>query len=116
MSKSNVVPLFRPSPRDQWLNELQEELAGLLESLPARPCRRKLPPEALAWRAVARVLVTRELGCNEFGSSYRGPLWSAVEGYAEGRITGAGLRAILRRVDLLASERPLRAMAEMSLA
>ncbi len=112
MPKSNVVPLFRPAPRDQWLDELQEELRGLVESLPAPPSRRKLPPEARAWRSVARVLVTRELGCNEFGSSYRGPLWSAVEGHAEGRITGTALRAILRRIDLLASERPLRAVAE----
>jgi hypothetical protein len=110
--KTNVVPLFGPSPRDQWLNELQEELHGLLESLPARPCRRKLPPEAKAWRAVARALVTRELGANQFGRSYAGALWAAVQGYAEGRLSGATLRAVLRRVDLLASERPLRPMGE----
>ena len=78
------MPLFRASPRDQWLDELQEELRGLLENLPARPRGRKLPPEAKAWRAVARALVTRELGANQFGRSYAGPLWAAVQGYAEG--------------------------------
>ena len=70
MSKTNMVRLFRPSPRDQWLDELEEELRGLLESLPARPGQGKLPREARAWRAVARVLVMRELGANEFGRSY----------------------------------------------
>ena len=112
MPETNVVPLFSPSLRDQWLNELEEQLRGLLESLPARPCRRKLPPEAKAWRAVARALVSRELGANQFGRSYAGPLWAAVQGYAEGRLGGATLRAVLRRVDLLASERPLRPMGE----
>jgi hypothetical protein len=106
------MPVFRPSPRDQWLNELQEELRGLLESLPARPRRRKLPPEAKAWRAVSRALLTRELGANQFGRSYAGALWAAVQGYAEGRLSGATLRSVLRRVDLLASERPLRPMGE----
>ena len=110
MSKTNVVPLFRPSPRDQWLNELEQEFRGLVESLPARPCQQKLPPEAKAWRAVAKLLMARELGANVFGTSYREALWNAVEGFAGGWVTGAGLRAILRRVDLLASERPLRAM------
>jgi len=56
--------------------------------------------------------VTRELGANQFGHSYAGPLWAAVQGYAEGRLSGATLRAVLRRVDLLASERPLRPMGE----
>ena len=110
--KTNVVPLFRPSPRDQWLNELEDELRGLLESLPAHPGRLKLPPQARAWRAVARVLVTRELGANQFGRSYANAVWSTVEGYAEGRLSGATLRAVLRRVDLLASERPLRPVGE----
>ena len=56
--------------------------------------------------------MTRELGANQLGRSYAGPLWAAVQGYAEGRLGGATLRAILRRVDLLASERPLRPMGE----
>ncbi len=106
MPKTNVVPLFRPSPRDQWLNELEDELRGLVESLPAHPGRLKLPPQARAWRAVARVLVTREPGANQFGRSYANAVWRTVEGYAEGRLSGATLRAVLRRVDLLASERP----------
>ena len=112
MPKTNVVPLFRPSPRDQWLNELEDELRGLLESLPGHPGRLKLPPQARAWRAVSRVLVTRELGANEFGRSYANEVWRTVEGYAEGRLSGGTLRAVLRRVDLLASERPLRPVGE----
>jgi hypothetical protein len=110
--KTNVVPLFRRSPRDQWLNELEDELRGLLESLPAHPGRLKLPLQARAWRAVARVLVTRELGANQFGRSYANAVWRTVEGYAERRLSGATLRAVFRRVDLLASERPLREVRE----
>ena len=105
-SSSNVIPLLRRGPKDLWLDELEDGLRTLLEGLPC-PSRRRLPPEARAWRAVARVLMTRELGANQFGSSYREPLWTAVEGYAEGRVSGAKLRAVLRRVDFLASERPL---------
>jgi hypothetical protein len=108
MSTRNVVPLFQPSPRDLWLNALEEELRGLLKCLPAGPCQQERPPRAKAWRAVAKLLMVRELGANEFGASYRKALWNAVEGFAEGRVSGSGLRAILRRVDLLASERPLR--------
>jgi len=108
MSTTSVVPLFRPSPRDQWLNELEEELRGFFRCLPARPCQQRPRSRAKAWRAVAKLLMQRELGANEFGASYREALWNAVEGFAEGRVTGSGLRAILRRVDLLASERPLR--------
>jgi hypothetical protein len=106
--KTNVVPLFRPSPREQWLNELEDELRGLVESLPAHPGGLKLPARARAWRAVARVLVTRELGANQFGRSYAKAVWRTVGAYAEGRLSGATFRAVLRRVDLLASERPLR--------
>jgi hypothetical protein len=108
VAKTNVVPLFRPSPRDQWLNELEDELRGLLETLPAHPGRLKLPLQARAWRAVARVLVTRELGANQFGRSYANAVWRTVEGYAERRLSSRTLRAVFRRVDLLASERPLR--------
>ena len=43
MPKTNVVPLFRPSPREQWLNELEDELRGLLRRIPAHPERLKLP-------------------------------------------------------------------------
>lgn len=116
MPETNVVPLFRPSPREQWLNELEDELRGLLESLPAHPGGMKLPARARAWRAVARVLVTRELGANQFGRSYASAVWRTVGAYAEGRLSGATLRAVLRRVDLLASERPLRSVAETALA
>ena len=85
-SSSNVIPLLRRGPKDLWLDELEDGLRTLLEGLPC-PSRRRLPPEARAWRAVARVLMTRELGANQFGSSYREPLWTAVEGYAEGRVS-----------------------------
>jgi hypothetical protein len=110
--KTNVVPLFRPSPREQWLNELEDELRGLLESLPAHPGRLKLPLQARAWRAVARELITRELGANQFGRSYANAVWRTVEGYAERRLSSATLRAVFRRADLLASERPLRPVRE----
>jgi hypothetical protein len=110
--RTNVVNLFRRSPRDQWLDELEDELRGLLKSLPAHPRRLKLPLQARAWRAVARALVTRELGANQFGRSYANAVWRTVEGYAERRLSGATLRAVFRRVDLLASERPLREVRE----
>jgi hypothetical protein len=112
--KTNVVPLFRPSPREQWLNELEDELRGLLRRIPAHPERLKLPLQARAWRAVARVLVTRELGANQFGRSYANAVWRTVEGYAERRLSSATLQAVFRRVDLLASERPLRPVREMA--
>jgi hypothetical protein len=108
MSTRSVVPLLPPSPRDQWLNELEQELRGFLKYLRTRPRQQGPRARAKAWRAVAKLLMLRELGANEFGASYRDVLWNAVEGFAEGRVTGSRLRAILRRVDLLASERPLR--------
>ena len=111
---ANVVPLFRPSQRDRWLDALEDELWTLLVGLPGSRSKRKLPPEARAWRAVARVLMARELGCNEFGDSYRESLWNVVEAFADRRVSGATLRAVLRRVDLLASERPLRATGGVS--
>ena len=83
-AKDERGALFRRSPRDQWLNELEDELRGLLASLPAHPGRLKLPLQARAWRAVARVLVTRELGANQFGRSYANAVWRTVEGYASG--------------------------------